>query len=318
MGEFELIRRYFQPLAENHGSEAVVLGVGDDCAVQRIPEGRDLVFSIDTMVEGIHFPQEYCPDYLGWRALAAATSDLAAMGAAPVCFTLALTLPEANEQWLTGFARGLSSASESFGLVLAGGDTTRGPLVLSMQVHGTVRRGEALRRSGARAGDLVLVSGTLGDAGAALDFLEEPRPSDDMAFVLGRYHQPRPRLDLGASMVGLASSCIDISDGLIADLGHVLKASGVGATVDVSKLPLSAALCSIKGIEAARYGLSSGDDYELCLTIPPERWKVAPEALKQQLTIIGAVEQNPGLRLRGGPDAVGNNAAGFDHFGGGS
>lgn len=316
MGEFDLIRRYFQPLAEHKGSEAVVLGIGDDCAIQRIPADQDLVFSIDTMVEGIHFPKGYCPEYLGWRTLAAAASDLAAMGADPVCFTLALTLPVADEQWLAGFAMGLSRASECFGLVLAGGDTTRGPLVVSLQVHGTIKRGEALNRSGARAGDLVFVSGTLGDAGAALDFLDESEPSDDIVFVLGRYHHPSPRLDLGKSLVGLGSSCIDISDGLIADLGHILRASGVGATVDVTKLPLSPALCNVKGSEAARYGLSSGDDYELCVTISPECWKVAPEQLKEQLTMIGTIEHDQGLRLLGSPDSVEGDAVGFDHFGG--
>ncbi|HTN34332.1 MAG TPA: thiamine-phosphate kinase [Marinobacter sp.] len=314
MGEFELIRRYFSPLAERHKSDLIVLGLGDDCAIQRIPAGCDLVFSIDTMVEGVHFPKDYSPERLGWRALAAAASDLAAMGATPVCFTLALTLPAVNERWLTGFAQGLSEASQSFGLVLAGGDTTRGPLTLSLQVHGTVREDSALTRSGARAGDLIFVSGTLGDAGAALDYLAEPHPTPDMAFVLDRYHKPRPRLELGRALAGIASSCIDISDGLQADLGHILTASGTGASIDPSKLPLSTALRNLKGSEAVGYALGAGDDYELCVTMPRESWREIPDSIRCQLTMIGTIEETPGMRLD--DSAISSSGvSGFDHFG---
>lgn len=315
MGEFELIQRYFSPLAERHNSASMVLGPGDDCAIQKIPEGHDLVFSVDTMVEGVHFPQGYAPEYLGWRALAAAASDLAAMGATPVCYTLALTLPVVEESWLAGFAQGLSDAGQAFELTLAGGDTTRGPLTLSLQVHGVARKGCALRRSGAMAGDLICVSGTLGDAGAALDYLAEPQPSPDMAFVLGRYHQPRPRLQLGQSLVGIASSCIDISDGLKADLGHILSASGTGATIDSSKLPLSPALCRLTGEKAVHYAFGAGDDYELCVTISPDNWQRAPEAVKSQLTVIGVIEKARGLRITGGAASNESGVAGFDHFG---
>lgn len=315
MGEFELIQRYFSPLAERHNSASMVLGPGDDCAIQHIPEGQDLVFSVDTMVEGVHFPQGYSSHYLGWRALAAAASDLAAMGAAPVCYTLALTLPAVEEPWLAGFAQGLSDAGQAFGLALAGGDTTRGPLTLSLQVHGLAPQGRALRRSGAVAGDLICVSGTLGDAGAALDYLAEPQPAADMAFVLGRYHHPRPRLELGQALVGIASSCIDISDGLKADLGHILSASGTGATIDPSKLPLSAALRRLKGASAVDYALGAGDDYELCVTVSPGNWQVAPDAVKRQLSVIGSIEEARGLRITGGPASNEQGAAGFDHFG---
>jgi thiamine-monophosphate kinase len=311
MGEFELIRRYFLPLAGQQRSRSLILGPGDDCAIQRIPEGRELVFSIDTLVEGVHFPVNYRPEFLGWRALAAATSDLAAMGAAPECFTLALTLPAGDEQWLAGFAEGLGRASMEFGIALAGGDTTSGPLTLTLQVHGTVEHGSAIRRTGARPGDLIAVSGTLGDAGAALDYLNETSPSPDVAAVLDRYHSPQPRLALGQAVRGIASAAVDISDGLLADLGHILKASGVGASIDSARLPLSLPLKRLKGEGAPGLALRAGDDYELCLTIPTERWGQAPQEVRQQLSVIGVVEASPGLILDG---TLCDADDGFDHF----
>jgi thiamine-monophosphate kinase len=314
MNEFELIRQYFMPLARLYDSRSVVLGPGDDCAVQRVLPGSELVFSIDTLVEGVHFPLNYRPDYLGWRALAVAASDLAAMGADPACFTLALTLPEADEAWLRDFACGLGKAAESFGLVLAGGDTTRGPLVLSLQVHGLAPIGAAIRRSGAKPGDLVVVSGTLGDAGAALGYLDSLSPSKDEAYVLERYHHPEPRLTLGAALRSLASAAIDVSDGLLADLGHILEASSVGASIESARVPVSPALTRLKGPEAQEYALRTGDDYELCATIPEARWADAPSLLKQQLTVIGVIEQTPGLRLDGTAVLSESDAAGFDHF----
>ncbi|WP_417568328.1 thiamine-phosphate kinase [Marinobacter sp.] len=311
MGEFELIQRYFLPLAGQQKSRSLILGPGDDCAIQRIPAGRDLVFSVDTLVEGVHFPRNYRPDYLGWRALAVAASDLAAMGADAECFTLAVTMPEADEQWLAGFARGLSRASKAFGMALAGGDTTSGPLTLTLQVHGTVEQGTAIRRSGARSGDLVAVSGTLGDAGAALDYLNEASPSPHVAAVLDRYHSPRPRLALGSAVRGIASAAVDISDGLLADLGHILEASEVGARIDSARLPVSMPLKRLKGDAALDFALRSGDDYELCLTIPAERWKNAPDEIRKQLSVIGTVESRPGLFLDGKPCG---GDTGFDHF----
>lgn len=314
MGEFELIRRYFLPLTRQGDSGTLILGPGDDCAIQRIPASRDLVFSVDTLVEGVHFPHNYCPEHLAWRALAVAASDLAAMGAEPECFTLALTLPKVDEPWLDGFARGLKTASEAFGLDLAGGDTTSGPLTLSLQVHGTVEAGTSLRRSGARPGDIIAVSGTLGDAGAALDYLSNPDPSVDMVSVLEKYHRPRPRLDLGKAVRGLASAAIDISDGLLADLGHILDASGVGARIEGVRLPLSAAITRLKGNRALDYALRSGDDYELCLCFSPENWALAPDSVKNQLSVIGSVEAEPGLYLDGTDCAAANQSSGFDHF----
>lgn len=314
MGEFELIQRYFRPLSHNRGSEALVLGIGDDCAVQRIPQGRDLVFSIDTMVEGVHFPTRYAPEKLAWRALAAATSDLAAMGANPVCFTLALTLPEPGEPWLDAFAKGLATASKAFGIALAGGDTTRGALSLSIQVHGTVPCGEAITRSGAQGGDLVCVSGTLGDAAGALRYLDSEIGGSDVSALLDRYHHPVPRLELGEALIGVASAAIDVSDGLIADLGHILASSEVGAEVDVYRLPLSSALKRLAGERALEFALHGGDDYELCVTLPPGKWDGLDESVRSALTVIGRIEERAGLRASGTGQQELVNLSGFDHF----
>ncbi|MDC0663050.1 thiamine-phosphate kinase [Marinobacter sp. SS21] len=314
MGEFDLIRRYFLPLAGDTRSAAVSLGPGDDCAIQQLAPGTELAFSIDTMVEGVHFPVNYDPAHLAWRSLAAATSDLAAMGADPLCFTLALTLPEAQCDWLQGFADGLGRAAASFGLALAGGDTTRGPLTVTLQVHGAVPHGQALLRSGASGGDLVCVSGTLGDAGAALTLLGEAEPAPDARYLLQRYHRPEPRLALGRQLRGQASAAVDVSDGLVADLGHILAASGVGAEVDARRLPLSGALRRQAGEGAIALALYAGDDYELCVTIPPVKWERLPESARATLTIIGEISDTPGLRLRHAPKSR-PQASGFDHFG---
>lgn len=314
MGEFELIKTWFAPLARQVPNDQLLLGPGDDCAIQRVPAGQDLVFSVDTLVEGVHFPRDYDPRHLGWRALAVAASDLAAMGASPVCFTLAVTLPSADADWLSGFAEGLSRASAAFGLTLAGGDTTRGPLTISIQVHGTVPNNASLRRNGALAGEWICVSGSLGDAGAALSCLGADAPTDDQALVLAAYHRPHPQLDLGQQLRGSASAAIDVSDGLLADLGHILEASGVGALVDVDKLPVSPALVRLVGeAEAKRLALSAGDDYQLCITIGQEKYQSLPEGVRSQLTVIGTTSSEPGLRVHGAE--MDGMRAGFDHFG---
>ncbi|MGM0769434.1 MAG: thiamine-phosphate kinase [Pseudomonadota bacterium] len=312
MGEFELIRRYFAPLAGRGRSDSLLLGPGDDCAIERVGVGNDLVFSVDTLVEGVHFPAGYDPRHLGWRALAVAASDLAAMGAHPVCFTLALTLPAADPDWLDGFSHGLSRAAGRFGLALAGGDTTRGPLTITLQVHGEVPEGEALLRSGARADDLVCVSGVLGEAGAALQCLEQRQPTPDQQTLLRRYHTPQPRLELGEQLRGVASAAIDISDGLVADLRHILEASGVGAELNASAVPVSAVVCRLVGAEQAlNLALGAGDDYELCVTVPPKAWAAMPGALRTELTIIGKVVEGAGLFGLGSAAT----ASGYDHFG---
>lgn len=315
MGEFELIRRYFFPIARSGNGKAVILGPGDDCAIQRVETGADLVFSVDTLVEGVHFPHGYDPEKLGWRSLAVAASDLAAMGADPACFTLALSLPDADPDWLNAYARGLSRAAGHFSLALAGGDTTRGPLTLSVQVHGTVPQGRAILRSGARVGDYVCVSGTLGEAGAALDYLDDEHPGEDERAVLTRYHYPEPRLALGAALRGRASAAVDISDGLVADLGHILEASGAAARIDVARLPLSEALRRLAGEEAFRLALSAGDDYELCITMGPEAWEDLPDGVRSQLTIIGEVVSGEGLTIMRDGHLQAVPPGGYDHFG---
>ncbi|TGN38468.1 thiamine-phosphate kinase [Marinobacter confluentis] len=318
MGEFDLIRRYFLPVANAERHPSLVLGPGDDCAIQRVDQGQELVFSVDTLVEGVHFPANYPPEKLARRSLAVAASDLAAMGAEPVCFTLALTLPKASTDWLKAFSAGLATASREFGLSLAGGDTTRGPLSLTLQVHGTVPIDGAIKRSGAQVGDLVCVSGTLGDAGAALSLLDQPSPTAEQAALLARYHSPQPRLALGKALRGYASAAIDISDGLVADLGHLLEASGAGGVIDTHKLPLSDALTALRP-DALQLALNAGDDYELCFTISEpsldslNSQKTHPEAMLERLTVIGRVREGPGLSLDGVSTQV--QSGGYDHFG---
>lgn len=313
MGEFDLIRRYLEPVARSQTHTGLLLAPGDDCAIQRLLPDQDLVFSIDTLVESVHFPRGYRADYVAWRALATAASDLAAMGADPVCFTLALTIPDDDEAWLQAFAAGLKDAARTFALALAGGDTTRGPLTVSVQVHGTVPAGMALRRSGACPGDLIVVSGTLGDAAAALACLHTDAPCADEQALLARYHHPEPRLALGQSLRGVASAAIDISDGLGADLQHLLNASGVGAVVDLSRLPLSGPLQRCRPGEARQLAWSGGDDYELCATIPEARWQRLDASVRTQLTVIGQVQAGTGLSFRGGvPEPAAG--AGYDHF----
>lgn len=243
-----------------------------------------------------------------------AASDLAAMGADPVCFTLALTLPDADPGWLSAYAHGLASAARRFGLSLAGGDTTRGPLTLSMQVHGTVPKGEAILRSGANVGDFICVSGTLGEAGAALDYLENDSPGTEVQAVLKRYHFPEPRLALGKALRGFATAAVDVSDGLVADLGHILEASDVGASIDVGRLPLSQHLKRLVGRSAAGLALNAGDDYELCVTVPPQVWAALSEDVRRELTIIGEVVAGEGVTIDWGDHAENLSAGGYDHF----
>ncbi len=311
MGEFELIGRLFQPLADATRAPGILLGPGDDCAVQRVPAGQDLVFSVDTLVEGVHFPLQYDPSLLGWRALAVAASDLAAMGAAPVCYTLALTLPEADESWAANLVSGLREASLAFGIGLAGGDTTRGPLTLTVQVHGTVPAGQALRRNGAQPGNLIAVTGPLGGAAAALDWLDSP--DDDTArALLECYHRPVPQLAMGQRLRGIASAAIDISDGLAADLGHILTASGVAAVLQTDAIPRQYGTVEVT-LEQALYG---GDDYQLCVTVPAQTWQDLPDTLTGQLHVIGTISEGEGLELQrsDGTREPLASGTGYDHF----
>jgi thiamine-monophosphate kinase len=318
ISEFDLIRDYFAELTPVRGD--VVLGVGDDCALLSVPEGRQLAVSIDTLVEGRHFSPDADPEALGHKCLAVNLSDLAAMGAEPAWATLALTLPVADPVWLAAFARGFAALAAEHGVQLVGGDTTKGPLTISVQVHGFVPSGQALRRDGAGAGDLIYVSGTLGDAGLAL-LVEQGLYVNPEALSLlrNRLHRPTPRLATGLALRGLASAAIDLSDGLGSDLKHICERSGLGATLHADRLPVSASVAEyIADSGDWALPLSAGDDYELCITVPAER-QGEVEALAGQLpgglSWVGMMEAQGGLRVVL-PDGRQTDAipSGYDHF----
>ncbi|MBP8284234.1 MAG: thiamine-phosphate kinase [Chromatiaceae bacterium] len=352
MSEFALIRTHFARLGVERGD--VVLGVGDDCALLRVPPDQELAVSIDTLVAGVHFLADVDPEALGHKCLAVGLSDLAAMGAEPAWATLALTLPAEDPAWLGAFAAGFDALARAHGVALVGGDTTRGPLSITVQVHGLVPAGRAIRRSGARPGDLVCVSGTLGDAGLALRGLLAGEPV--AALTRARLERPTPRLALGLALRGLATAMIDVSDGLLADLGHILEESGarlsspgpyrgpatpfiagaapsgapgaqpLGADIRLADLPLSpplrAHLAEIPDDWALP--LASGDDYELCFTLPPDQLAslaALSRRLDCPLTPIGHIlagtqgEADPGLICRcpdGGTWTP--PRTGFNHF----
>jgi thiamine-monophosphate kinase len=314
--EFDLISKYFTGIGPVGG---VALAGGDDCALLDIPAGQQLATSVDTLVADVHFPARGEPGLIAQKALRCNLSDLAACGAQPLGFTLALTLPDADEIWLDHFARGLRACADEFSIPLIGGDTTRGPLrVITVGVLGVVPREQALLRSGARPGDCVYVSGSLGDARAALDVLATPAVHLDEAqrFWLKRYYMPRPRVALGMALRGIASSAIDISDGLTADLGHILDRSDVGAIIDIDALPLSDALREHP--QASAFALHGGDDYELCFTVPASQihqLESIGQQLQIRLTQIGVVTEQSSLRLRApNGDVTSIEPSGYRHF----
>ncbi len=315
MNEFDLIRRYFAGRGVRR--DDVPLGIGDDAALLMPPPGQLLAVTVDTLHSGVHFAPDIPPADLGHKALAVNLSDLAAMGAEPAWATLALSLPQADEAWLAAFAEGFFALAERHGVQLVGGDTTRGPLSVSVQVQGFVPQEKALTRRDARPGDHVFVTGSLGDAGAGLA-IEQGRsefagpPAD---FLLARLHRPTPRVGAGLALRGLATAAIDISDGLAQDLGHILAASGVGAVLDIDRLPLSDELLA-SGIDRPwRLAASAGDDYELCFTAPADADLGVADALDCPLTRIGRITAEPGQRWL---DADGQpcelSSRGWDHF----
>jgi thiamine-monophosphate kinase len=303
MDEFELIRRYFAPLSG--AADDVTLGIGDDCALLAPPAGFEIAITSDTLVAGRHFPEDSLPFDIGWKSLAVNLSDLAAMGATARWFTLALALPHADEAWLAGFSDGLKKLADEAGVHLVGGDTTRGPLTITITITalGVVASGAALRRSGAQAGDRVCVSGTLGDAALALDRWRagDQSRSDDSLALRARLDRPTPRLALGAAMRGLAHAAIDLSDGLAADLLHVLKASGVGAHIYAARLPSSSCFDRLApAADRARLQLAGGDDYELCFCIPAAQLSEARRRAAElgcPLTEIGEIDAGSGLTV---------------------
>ena len=326
MGEFDLIARYFTRPVRPGG--AVALGVGDDCALLAPTPGMQMAISSDMLVEGRHFFADVDPEALGHKALAVNLSDLAACGARPLAFTLALSLPRVDERWLAGFSRGLLQLADVHGCELVGGDTTQGPLNICITVFGEVPAGQALLRSGARADDDIYVSGTLGDARLALEALQGhiTLPAEVLALARLRLERPTPRVALGQALRGIASSAMDVSDGLLGDLSHILKASRVGACIDTgittNLIAASAYPSSARGhfdAELAKqYTLAGGDDYELVFTAPValrSAVAAAAQASATPVTRIGSVQAQAGLRLL---DPQGhwspNTYTSFDHF----
>jgi len=313
MLEFNLIEQYFN---WDQAPETVALSVGDDAAILNIPNGQQLVTSVDTLISGVHFPENTPPHAIGHKALAVNLSDIAAMGATPKWFTLALTLTEINQSWLEAFSTGLKSIADEHQCFLIGGDTTRGPLSITIQVMGLVESGKSLLRSGAKIGDKIYVTGTLGDAAFGLQNLGNE-------FCKQRLDYPTPRLPESAFIKNVATSCLDVSDGLLQDLSHILKASSAGAELDLSLLPLSNELSKIDNEEAMNYALSGGDDYELLFTIPADQQKqfhqkhekiggVYLNAAQQQFSCIGSITQEKETIT----DEKGNKliSKGYNHF----
>lgn len=288
--EFDLIER----IRARAGARAdVLLGIGDDAALLRVPDGEDLVVATDTLNVGVHFPRDTAAADIGWKALAVNLSDLAAMGARPAWCTLSLSLPQPDARWIDGFLDGFLELATLHDVALVGGDTTRGPLSICVTAHGLVAHGAALRRDAARAGDEVWVTGTLGDAAAALAQLQAGGVAD--AALRERLDRPVPRVAFGRALHDVAHACIDLSDGLLQDLGHVCRASGVGARIDIDRLPASPTLAArstgdtLRGEQAC-----GGDDYELCFTAPAEsrdRIEAVAAALALTATRIGSIAE---------------------------
>jgi len=313
MSEFDLINKYF-----TRSTPSAELGVGDDAALLRVADGKELAISTDMLVSGTHFFPDADPFQLGHKTLAVNLSDLAAMGAVPRWATLSLSLPTVDEEWLKRFSEGFFTLADDNGVELVGGDTTRGPLNLCVTIMGEVPRGKALRRDGAQVGDDIWVSGKLGQAALGLanlqgkfKFYGEVRDE-----CLKALHQPQPRVSLGLALRGIANSAIDISDGLLADLGHILERSNVGAELEVEALPIVD-----DGVEkdvAQQCALAGGDDYELCFTAPESQRDVLmalAEQLKFPLTRIGHIKAELGCVVRDGEGkAMKMEKGGYDHF----
>ena len=318
--EFEIIRRYF--MRQSPQREDVITGIGDDAAVLQVPPGHELVVCMDTLVAGVHFPESTPAAAIGHKSLAVNLSDLAAMGALPAWATLSLTMPENNSSWLDEFSHAFFALADHYQVQLVGGDTTRGPLSITVQAHGFVARGSALMRKGVEPGDRIYVTGTLGDAGLALQ-LRENAPDD----LQKRLDYPEPRVEAGRQLTGLASAVIDVSDGLLADLGHLLEGTDFGASLHVDKLPRSEAFISALHESGAgehsdyyELPLSAGDDYELCFTAPAmlcARVEQQLSSLSCGYTQIGIIEETAGIRcfLEDG-SRYQPAAAGYSHFDG--
>jgi thiamine-monophosphate kinase len=316
--EFDLIARHFTRPAAN-----AVLGVGDDCALLHVTNGMDLAVSTDTMVSGTHFFPDVDPEHLGHKSLAVNLSDMAAMGAMPYWATLALTLPSVDHTWLAAFAKGFFDLAEEFDVSLVGGDTTRGPLSLTVTIMGEVPMGAALRRNGAKAGSDIWVSGHIGDAALAVAHRKGIIKLDagDVDETMMHLYEPIPRVKLGQGLRGLATAAIDISDGLLADLGHICRLSGVGATVEMDRIPMTDIAKKHAKTDAGRTAIvSGGDDYELCFTAHPNSHDSIEDLSRMldiPLTRIGQVRRGKGVSLLGSDGkAMKVDGRGYDHFSG--
>lgn len=311
MHEFAIIEKFFKQQAVNRSD--VVLGIGDDAAIVQTTS-QNLIITTDTLIEDVHFPKNTLAYDIGYKALAVNLSDLAAMGATPAWITLALSLPKINENWLKEFCRGLFELANRYNVQLIGGDLTRGPLVIIIQAHGFVPQQKALRRDGAKAGDLIYVTHSLGDAACGL-LCAQKKISLEPAltnYFLTRLNRPEPRIEIGEKLRGIATACIDISDGFAADLGHILEKSRVGAIVNVDDIPLSSALRqAISSHQALELALTGGDDYELCFTIPADK----KERLDFACTCIGTITSQPGLHLQHkNGELFSLKTSGYQHF----
>ncbi len=320
MNEFELIQHFFTRSACAQGGENVSLGIGDDCALLQVPAGHQCAVSTDSLVSGIHFPKNSPPFLLGQRALAVAVSDLAAMGAIPIGFTLAMTLEHIDAPWLQAFSEGLSAMAQQCAIALIGGDTTRGPLSMTVTVMGKVPVNQALLRSGAQAGDVLCVSGPLGAAAAALPLVlgqvaDNSLPHDVQQQLLAAYWAPQPQLQLGQWLQDKATAALDISDGLLADCGHIAKASKVSLYIEQALVPIAAAARAAAGDTVAlQCALSGGDDYQLAFTIP-QHYLASLQQQFPQVLVIGHVRSGQGVQLL---DQTGQSVAitlsGYQHF----
>ena len=317
MKEFELIRQIQQETSVSYSTgfeHGVKLGIGDDAAVLEVPAGHHLVAATDTLNAGTHFPTDTSPYDIAYKCLAVNLSDLAAMGATPRWALLSLSLPQADPEWVRSFIEGFVSLAQAHSVALVGGDTTSGAMSISLTALGFIEPGTQLTRSGAKPGDLVVVSGTIGGAACALENLLAGKPADERHLL----DRPKPRVSLGQVLKGYASACIDVSDGLLADLGHVLKASGYGAWLDIEGLPSTHELAGLEDELRWRYQLTGGDDYELLFTLPPchrARLAIWSQQLNIKLSVIGEIEKDEGIRcLAKDGSEYHPQGTGFEHF----
>ena len=320
LSEFSIIDEFFK-LDAAYGRSPVV-NIGDDCAVLDVPAGYQLAVSTDTLVDGVHFLPDSDPEFLGHKVLAVNLSDLAAGSAEPAWITVSLTIPEFDKTWLASFNKGLTTMAEYFGIQIIGGDTCKGPLSITVQAHGFVPEQVFCRRNTAQAGELVCVTGTLGDAALGLLVAQgklDVKSEEDKKFLLKRYETPYPRMASGIALRNRATAGIDISDGLLADVNHISQASNVGVLLRWERIPLSDAAKNVADKPLLmKSALSGGDDYELCFSVKEDELEATQQALEMvgsECTAIGRLSGKPGIRVLDGKDEVEIDKLGFKHFG---